>query len=72
MSASKKSFLWYLVMFSLIWLMPCIVVLVEIRYWAGITLTMPFVLKALGTFLPASVVLVVLIFMIDRSRARKV
>ncbi|CAJ9455106.1 Uncharacterised protein [Burkholderia pseudomallei] len=44
--------MWYLGMFLLIWLVPCIVVLVEIGYWIGINLIVPFVLKALGTFLP--------------------
>lgn len=72
MSVSKRSFLWYLGMFLLIWLIPCIVVLVEIGYWVGINLTVPFVLKALGAFLPMAAVLVVLIFMADRSRSRSV
>lgn len=64
--------MWYLGMFLLIWLVPCIVVLVEIGYWIGINFIVPFVLKALGTFLPMVAVFGVPIFIIDRSRSRNV
>lgn len=68
MSCRQKSIAWHLKIFLSLWLIPCALVLLEIRYIAGISLTTTFITKALGTFFPVALSGMSLIIVINTAK----
>lgn len=62
---------WYLGIFSMLWLIPCAIVLLEVRYGAGMELTLPFAAKALAAFFLVALSGIAWVVVITRAKYGK-
>jgi hypothetical protein len=67
MIIGQESIKFYIKFLLAAWIIPASIVLIELRYISGISLTMPIISKAVGVFLLSALVCLVFLILIKNS-----